>query len=99
MKDFRKKIINKHNTVEEGRIKAIENLIIQSENMKELMKNPLSKVYNIEKKKGDLKEIYTARINNKLRMYMKPVGDYPYKLDEIIEIILKEIDDKHYGNG
>ena len=63
------------------------------------MLNPLAIVYNIEKKQGNLKEIYTARINQKLRMYIKPKGEYPYKLEEIIELELKEIDDKHYGEG
>lgn len=99
IKDVQKKIKNKHKKVEEEIIYAIESLLIQSENMKELMQNPLSIVYNIEKKKGNLKEIYTARINSKLRMYMKPISNYPYVLDEIVEIELKEIDDKHYGNG
>lgn len=73
--------------------------MIQSKNMKELMLNPLSIVYNIEKKTGNLKEIYTARINQKLRMYIRPVGRYPYNLEEIIEIELEQIDDKHYGKG
>lgn len=99
IKDVQKKIKNKHKQIEESTIEAIESLLVQSKNMKELMQNPLSVVYNIEKKKGDLKEIYTARINIKLRMYMKPVGIYPYVLEEIVEIELEEIDDKHYGNG
>lgn len=99
IKDLQKKIINKHKVKEEETIKAIEELMIQSSNLKELMLNPLSIVYNIEKKNGNLKEIYTARINQKLRMYIKPIGEYPYDLEEIIELELKEIDDKHYGNG
>ena len=99
IKDYKKKIVNKHKKIEEETICAIEELLIQSETMKELIRNPLSVVYNIEKKKGDLKEIYTARINNKLRMHIKPVGKYPYVLEEIIEITLEEIDDKHYGKG
>ncbi len=98
-KDLQKKIKNKHKKNEEETIEAIEELMIQSNNMKELMLNPLSVVYNIEKKKGNLKEIYTARINSKLRMYIKPIGKYPYKLEEIVEIELREIDDKHYGDG
>ena len=73
--------------------------MIQSKNMKELMLNPLSIVYNIEKKTGNLKEIYTAKINQKLRMYIRPVGKYPYILEEIVEIELEQIDDKHYGDG
>lgn len=96
LKDLQKKIKNKHKKKEET-IEAIEELMIQSKNMKELMLNPLAIVYNIEKKQGNLKEIYTARINQKLRMYIKPKGEYPYKLEEIIELELKEIDDKHYG--
>ena len=98
-KDLQKKIKNKHKKKEEETIEAIEELMIQSNNMKELMLNPLSVVYNIEKKKGNLKEIYTARINSKLRMYIKPIGKYPYKLEEIVEIELREIDDKHYRDG
>ena len=98
-KDLQKKIKNKHKKKEEETIEFIEELMIQSSNMKELMLNPLSVVYNIEKKKGNLKEIYTAKINSKLRMYIKPIGEYPYKLEEIVEIELREIDDKHYGDG
>lgn len=98
-KDFQKKIVDKHKKKEEETIIKIEELLIQSENMKELIINPLSKVYNIEKKSGDLKEIYTARINQKLRMYIKPIGSYPYELDNIVEIELEQIDDRHYGQG
>ena len=84
---------------EEMIIIKIEQLLINSENMKEVVLNPLSKIYNIEKKSNDLKEIYTARINSKIRMYIKPIGDYPYRLEKILEIELVYIDDKHYGDG
>ena len=99
IKDVQKKIKSKHKIKEEQIIEAIEELMIQSKNMKELMLNPLSIVYNIKKKTGNLKEIYTARINQKLRMYIKPVPQYPYNLEEIIEIELEQIDDRHYGEG
>lgn len=99
IKDVQKKIKSKHKSKELETIEAIEELMIQSKNMKELMLNPLSIVYNIEKKTGDLKEIYTARINQKLRMYIRPIGKYPYDLEEIIEIELEQIDDRHYGEG
>lgn len=99
IKDVQKKIKNKHKVKEAETIEVIEELMIQSKNMKELMLNPLSIVYNIEKKTGNLKEIYTARINQKLRMYIRPVGKYPYNLEEIVEIELEQIDDKHYGEG
>lgn len=98
-KDMRKKIIDKHKLEEEITIIAVEELLIQNENLKELMLNPLSKVYRIEKKKNNLKYVYTARINQKLRMYIKPVGEYPYKLEDIIEVELVEIYDKHYGES
>ena len=84
---------------EELTIEAIEELIIQSQTMKILMLNPLARVYNINKKSGVLKEIYTANINDKIRIYIKPVGIYPYELDEIVEVELIEIDDQHYGDG
>ena len=35
----------------------------------------------------------------KLRMYIKPIGEYPYNLEQIIEVELREIDDKHYKEG
>ena len=50
-KDFQKKIVKKHKKKEQDIIERIEELLIQSANMKELMINPLRIVYNIEKKK------------------------------------------------
>ena len=72
-KDVQKKIINKHLQREFERIESNEELLKQSNDMKELMFNPLARVYCIEKKSGPLKEIYTANINQKLRMYIKPL--------------------------
>ena len=99
IKDLQKKIKNKHKKKEQETIEAIEELMIQSKNRQEVIINPLSRVYNIEKKQGNLKEIYTANINMKLRMYIKPIGEYPYKLEKIVEVELREIDDRHYGEG
>ena len=65
-----KKIKNKHKKKEQETIEAIEELMIQRNNRQEVIINPLSRVYNIEKKQGNLKEIYTANINMKLRMYI-----------------------------
>lgn len=50
-KDFQNKIVKKHKKKEQEVIERIEELLIQSINMKELMINPLRIVYNIEKKK------------------------------------------------
>lgn len=99
LKDLQKKIIGKHKRKEEETINKIIELMINCNTMKDLMSNPFSKVYNIEKKSGNLKEFYTARINQKLRLYIKPKGEYPYELEEIVEVNLYEIDDKHYGDG
>lgn len=55
IKDLQKKIIIKQMKKELETIIKIEELMINSENMKELMLNPFSKVYKIEKKERKLK--------------------------------------------
>ena len=40
-----------------------------------------------------------SKINKKIRLYIKPVGEYPYNNEQIIEVEFVEIDDKHYGDG
>lgn len=97
--DLKKKIINKHLNVELEIINKIEDLIFSSSNMQELILSPFKTVYFIEKKNGNLKEIYIARINKKIRLYMKPVGTYPYDLIELTKIEFIKIDDKHYKEG
>jgi len=95
-----KKLEKKHMSKELDTLAKIEGLIIESDSMKSLMLNPLHLTYGIEQKHGNLKEIYTADLNSKLRVYMKPCSEYPYdNLDNIIEIEFIEIDDKHYGEG
>ncbi len=80
-------------------ILKIEDLILSVNNLHELINHPFKNVYGIEKKKNNLKEIYTAHINKKIRLYMKPASTYPYNLIEITEIEFIKIDDKHYGEG
>lgn len=99
LKDYKKKIEYKHLNAEIERIKSIECLILDSQNLKSLIINPLSITYGIEQKKGNLKEIYTAKINQKIRLYIKPIGEYPYNIVEITELEFLKIDDKHYGDG
>ena len=36
---------------------------------------------------------------DEIRMYIQPVGNYPYNLEEIEIVELEKIDDKHYGEG
>ena len=98
-KDYKKKILSKHKYKEAEEFKKIEDLILDSDNLKILLLNPLSNVYNIYQKEKNLKEIFTARLNSKIRLYMKPIGEYPYNAIEIIEIEFLKIDDKHYGDG
>lgn len=98
-KDLEKMIIKKHKKEEKSKIDSIENLILSQKNLKELINNPYRLIYNIEKKNGNLKEIYTAKINDKMRLYIKPIGKYPYNIMEITEIQFECIDDKHYGEG
>ena len=99
IKDYKKKILNKHLTREEDTIEMIEFALSSAKNLKEIINSDVAITYHIEKKSVNLKDIYTARINKKLRIYMKPIGEYPYNNEEIIEIEFIEIDDKHYGDG
>lgn len=96
-KSKQKVLKNKKRELE--RLENIKNLILVSDNLHILLLSELKNVYRIEKKKGNLKEYYTARLNDKLRLLMRPVGEYPYKEMEIDEIIFEDIDDKHYGEG
>lgn len=98
-KDYKKKIVGKHLYKEIDRIQDIEELILDTDNLKTLLKNPLSNMYNIEQKKENLKELFTARINGKLRLVMRPNGEYPYSQIDIVEINFIEIDNHHYGEG
>ncbi len=98
-KDYKKKIYAKHKFKEIQTIDNIEELILDTGNLNDLLLNPLAKVYNINQKEGKLKEIFTANVNQKIRLYMKPIGEYPYNQIEITDIEFVEIDDKHYGDG
>lgn len=86
-------------TDEIERLYKIVDLILSEDNMHTLILNSYSKIYNIEKKTGNLKEYYTARINKKIRLVMKPVGEYPYNLIEIVELEFIGIDSRHYKEG
>ena len=97
MKSYKKILKNK--IKEQEQLNKIISLIRRSDNLHMVIINPLSVMYHIEQKKGDLKEYYTARINQKIRLFMKPVGEYPYNIIEITDIEFVDIDDKHYGEG
>ena len=96
-KSYQKKLKNKE--AELARLENIKNIIISSNTLHDLLISEYKKIYHIEKKKGQLKEYYTARLNNKIRLLLRPIGEYPYREMEITEIIFDDIDDKHYGDG
>ena len=96
---YKKIIIRKHMIEEQKVIEKISSLFNRYDNLKKLMISPYKNIYHIEQKKANLKEYYTARINNKMRLIMKPVGEYPYNEIEIEEIEFIDIDNKHYGEG
>lgn len=93
-----KKVL-KYKKREMERLENIKNLIIAKDNFHELLIDPYKNIYYIEKKSGVYKEYYTARLNSKIRLFMKPVGEYPYKEIEITDIVFEDIDDTHYGEG
>lgn len=99
MRDYKKEIIKKHLLKEEERLNNIENFLLSKNNLQEVILDPLSKIYYIENKSGNLKENYTAQINSKMRLIIKPIGDYPYNIAEIDELLFESIDNKHYGEG
>ena len=93
-----KKVL-KNKTRELERLENIKNIILECDNLYMLLLSEFKNVYHIEKKTGNLKEYYTARLNDKIRLFMRPVGEYPYREIEIDEIVFENIDDKHYGEG
>ena len=89
----------KNNNREQDTVFRIKKVFLTYDNLNEVLLSPYKVIYHIEQKKGNLKEYYTARINQKIRLIMKPVGSYPYNTIEITEIEFIDIDNKHYGEG
>lgn len=93
-----KKLENKHMHKELQTLERIIMYLKLVNNMRELLDNPYSKIFHIEKKSGDLKEFYTARVNQKIRLFIKPVSNED-NLVFIVEVELFKIDLKHYNDG
>lgn len=96
-RDYKNKLVKKYKKEEIENIEDLELLILMSKNFDLVLKDDLSHYMKVEKKKGNLKEVYTPRIGKKDRLIMVPIGEYPYVAVEIKEIIFEEIDDSHYG--
>ena len=70
-KDYKKKICKVHKYDEMERIRNIEELIIDSNNLKDLIENPLAIVYHIEKKypaSGDKIIMMTENVNDDMEI-------------------------------
>ena len=70
-KDLQKKIINKHKKKEEEIILRIEELIILSDNMKELLINSQAIVYGISKKKRRFKRNIYSKNQSEIEIVHK----------------------------
>ena len=99
-KNAYKKLL-KRRTKDKERIENIKNLLISKNTLHDVMVDPLHIIYHIEQLSHNRHE-YSARINNsnnKMRIIMIPIGDYPYKTMEITDIIFDDIDNYHYERG
>ena len=86
------------NTKERDRIENIKSLLISKDNLQCVINDPLHNIYHIEQLKYN-NHNYSARVNNKVRLIMIPVGDYPYNIIEITDIVFDDIDNYHYERG
>lgn len=94
-KKTEKKVL-KNKSRELEKLENIKNAIIATSNLHELMHSQFKYIYDIRKKTGNLKEIYSASLNGNIRLLFKPVGEYPYKEIEIMELEFLVINDTHY---
>lgn len=92
-----KKIIKKSSR-EKEKIENIKNLLISKLTLHDVMIDPLHNIYHIEQLLHNRHD-YSARVNNKIRLIMIPVGNYPYNTIEITDIIFEDIDNYHYERG
>lgn len=100
-KNYKKayKKVLKNKTREQERLNNIIMLFIKCPTLYDALNTPYKNIYYIEQKTATLKGIYTARINKKIRLLMKPIGSYPYNTMEITDIEFLDIDNRHYGEG
>ena len=91
-----KRLQSKHLDKELRIIDIIMTQLYLSKSLQDFFNSSLKYKYNIEQKKGTLKEYIPARLNGHTRLIMKPVSDYPYNYMEIVEIEFVDINEKHY---
>ena len=96
-RDYKNKLVKKNKIDEINRETFIIRALKVNNNLYDALNDSYLKTRRFEKKKGNLKEFYTARLNDKIRIIMRPVGEYPYNTILIDEIVFEEVDDSHYG--
>ena len=89
----------KNNKKEQEKLNKIITVFLEYPTLHDVLHTPYKEVYYIEQKKWELKGYYTARLNQKMRLIMKPIGEYPYNTMEITDIEFVDIDNTHYGEG
>ena len=94
-----KKLRKDHKNDELEELEKFKLLIYSHSNFQEVMDNSLTRHFKLEQKSGNLKGIYTIHLNKKIRLWIIPVGEQPYKLVEIDTVRFVQVDDKHYGEG
>ena len=90
-----KELNRKHMISELSTIEQICLIIESYDNLKLLMSSYYKLKYNIEELKGDMKDFFSIRINNKLRLIIKPIVDYPYNYIEVYDLEFIDLSD-HY---
>ena len=66
-KDYRAKLKNKHMNREMILLEKIEQFLIYSKSMKEVMQDSLHIIYNIEKKKRGSKRVLYSKVESKIK--------------------------------
>lgn len=67
-KDYGAKLKNKHMNREMIILEKIEQFLISSESMKEVMQDSLHIIYNIEKKKREFKRVLYSKVESKVKI-------------------------------
>ena len=67
-KDYRTKLKNKHMNKEMILLEKIEQFLISSESMKDVMQDSLHIIYNIEKKKRGFERVLYCKIKSKIKI-------------------------------
>ena len=90
-----KALDKKHLTDSLERDAKIENVLILHDNLKDLRHTHFWNIYRFEQLNQNLKEKFSCRIDKSRRIIFKPINDYPYEYEDVVEINLEEVSE-HY---